>query len=203
MQLIAKCKINAPFPFQLILNQGPVTSFSNSNGAIVNAANEVCLGGGGVDGAISRCGGELLFQHRLALPIINEEGMRCKVGEAKRTGPGNYGSLQVPYVIHAVGPCYPLFERNEYENADKLLTSAYRESLVCAKVAKVEAVAFSLISAGVYRGERSLKSVLEMAVKTICEFDGYEELKEVHVFAFSDAEKNTLEDIMDKIIDDK
>lgn len=206
---VSQYTISASFPFKLIFNKGSVTSFQHSKGAIVNAANKACLGGGGVDGAISAAGGELLFRHRLALPIIEVENdddadkndfvaVRCPVGEAKLTGPGNYDALRVPYVIHAVGPSYWDFERNEYNKADELLKSSYRESLIRAKEVKLEAIAFSLISAGVYRGERSLKSVLKFAVETICEFEGYEELREIHMFAFNKVEMRTLQRIMEE-----
>lgn len=201
---VTKYRIDTSFPFKLILNLASVTEFHHRNGAIVNAANESCLGGGGVDGAISKAGGELLFQHRIALPVITSGddrmmGVRCPVGEARMTGPGNYGSLQVPYVIHAVGPNYMRYDRNDYDTADELLKSAYRESLICAKEAQLEAVAFSLLSAGVFRGERSLRTVLRLGLETICEFEGFEELKEVHIFAFSQRELNALRRVMSNI----
>lgn len=190
-------------PFELIFNQGSVVSFRHFKGAIVNAANTSCLGGGGVDGAISTAGGELLFQHRLALPTIpsdsGREEIRCPVGGAKLTGPGEYGSLQVPYVIHAVGPCYWDFERSEYDQADEMLKSAYTQSLMRAKEVQLEAIAFSLISAGVYKGQRSLEQVLEIALETICDFEGYDELKQVHMFAFNEREMRILQRAFENI----
>lgn len=91
-------------------------------GAIVNAANEGCLGGGGVDGAINTAGEKALWQDRNALPILDGRASRprqraggraaicCRTGDAVMTGPAphqsNYGALHVPYVIHAVGPAY-------------------------------------------------------------------------------------------------
>ena len=100
--------------------QGSVVDFGTTTtttptpkAAIVNAANEGCLGGGGVDGAISEAGGEALYRDRLALPIITQleggrggGGVRCPTGRAVVTGPNQYGKLQTPYVIHAVGPNY-------------------------------------------------------------------------------------------------
>ena len=185
---------NKSHPFRLVVTKGSVADFSHPNGAIVNAANEGCLGGGGVDGAISTMGGNNLFQDRLALPILNYKGevpVRCPVGEAKVTGPNpNYGSLRVPYVIHSVGPNYRNFD--DSVKADELLQSAYTQSLDRAKECYIEAVAFSLLSAGVFRGKRSLESVLRIGIDTILQFDGYEQLKEVHLCGFNDSEVRTL-----------
>lgn len=68
--------------------------------AIVNAANEGCLGGGGIDGAISEAGGQPLFKARLALPQKN--GVRLLTGQAVLTISGDI--FNAPYVIHALGP---------------------------------------------------------------------------------------------------
>jgi len=183
----------------LVITGGSVVDFSYQGdgkagrAAIVNAANEGCLGGGGVDGAISNAGGPSLLADRRALPEV-APGKRCPTGQAVITGPGSYGSLRVPYVIHAVGPNYMMFDWNLKEG-DRLLMSAYRESLERAKEAKLEAVAFSLISSGIFRGERSKKDVLKLGMETICDFDGYEELREVHMCAYNSAETTTLQDI--------
>ena len=69
--------------------------------AIVNAANEVMLGGGGVDGAIHRAAGPALLEACKAVPAVN--GIRCPTGEARITSAGN---LPARYVIHTVGPVY-------------------------------------------------------------------------------------------------
>ena len=68
--------------------------------AIVNAANEDCLGGGGIDGAISKAGGKALHYAREQLPIVN--GVRCPTGQARLTISGDI--MNAPFVIHAVGP---------------------------------------------------------------------------------------------------
>lgn len=154
-------------------------------GAIVNAANVRCLGGGGVDGAINNAGGPSLWKDREALPVISKEGNRCHIGGAVVTGPGRYGHLHVKYVVHAVGPAYAAFsegndeggsdgngnkegnENEEFAKPDALLRSAYQEALERCKEKGVTDVAFSLLSAGIFRGKRSLDEVLSIGVLAI------------------------------------
>ena len=184
----------------LVVSGGSVVDFSFGNkttrAAIVNAANEACLGGGGVDGAIGAAGGPRLRADRRALPEI-APGVRCPTGGAVITGPGDYGSLRVPYVIHAVGPNYARFDSNHHlPEADRLLASAYRESLERARETRLEAVAFSLISSGIFRGTlRSKEEVLRIGVEAVCEFEGYDELQEVHLCAHNTADAAALRDI--------
>jgi O-acetyl-ADP-ribose deacetylase len=163
--------------------QGSVVDFCHSNGAIVNAANTGCLGGGGVDGAITSAGGPSLAEDRKALPILDlaeearEGGVRCPTGQAKLTGPGKYGSLNVPYVIHAVGPAYYEYEEEEESYPklpDSLLQSAYRSSLGYAKDTTldppIQEIAFALLSAGVFRGDREVSDIFRLSVSAILDF---------------------------------
>jgi O-acetyl-ADP-ribose deacetylase (regulator of RNase III) len=197
---VATYLIPSKHPFYLIVCRGSVVDFSfpsnPKSSAIVNAANEGCLGGGGVDGAIGAAGGPNLLADRRALPIVGP-GIRCKTGSAVLTGPNSYGKLGTSYVIHAVGPDYKQF--TNLSEGDKLLSSAYVSSLACAESARVEALAFSLLSAGVYRGPRSVKEVLKIGMDAIYNFKGYAELREVHMCAFSDKEVDALVDIADEL----
>lgn len=185
--------------FDLVVSLGSVVDFAyggskQPKAAIVNAANEGCLGGGGVDGAISDAGGPKLLADRKALPEKGGAGIRCPTGEAVITGPGSYGSLRVPYVIHAVGPNYMSFG-DDLAAGDRLLRSAYTQSLERAREADLEAVAFSLISSGIFRGRRSKREVLRIGVEAIAGFDGYDHLKEVHMCAYGADDGDTLRDI--------
>ena len=186
---LATFRVPSLHAFNLIISRGSVVDFSyqtnNIQSAIVNAANEKCLGGGGVDGAISSAGGANLYQDRLNLPI-DDNGIRCKTGTAVLTGPNTYDKLHTSHVIHAVGPNYRQYK--SLEEGDILLSSAYTSSLQCAKDFHLEAVAFSLLSAGVYRGQRTVKEVLQIGLEAIYDFDGYEELNEVHMCSFSEIE---------------
>ncbi|GAA0716734.1 O-acetyl-ADP-ribose deacetylase [Dokdonella soli] len=110
--------------------------------AIVNAANETLLGGGGVDGAIHRAAGPELLAACRALPELRR-GVRCPTGEARIT-PGF--RLPARFVIHTVGPVWRGGDHREAE----LLASCYRTSLRLANERSVASIAFPAISCGVY-----------------------------------------------------
>lgn len=108
--------------------------------AIVNAANCVMLGGGGVDGAIHRAAGPKLLEACKKVKAVN--GERCPAGEARITEAGN---LKAKYVIHTVGPRYGIDNPSEV-----LLASAYRSSLDLAVSHGCKSIAIPAVSCGVY-----------------------------------------------------
>lgn len=110
--------------------------------AIVNAANESLLGGGGVDGAIHRAAGPALLAACRALPEVRR-GVRCPTGEARYT-PGF--NLPAPFVIHTVGPVWHGGDRGE----PGLLADCYKNCLKIAHQLSHDSIAFPAISAGIY-----------------------------------------------------
>lgn len=191
-------------PFKLQIHGGAVQTFSRPNllrSAIVVASNEACTGGVGVLRAVTELGGESLQSALEAKPSVAHSDfgtIRCMVGGAIIVGPGEsgeefdeseeYGQLKTPYVIFAVAPW------SEAENEEHnllFLRSAYFSALKKAKEAKLEAVAFSLLGANT-RGGVDWKKAVRTGFDTIARYPGYQELKEVHVYAFASREVEEL-----------
>ena len=181
--------------------QGDITTLAVD--AIVNAANQVMLGGGGVDGAIHRAAGHELYEACLQVPEVRP-GVRCPTGEARIT-PGF--KLPAKFVIHTVGPVYreitapcggsrPMGKRTRraervprQHGEPEKLANCYRNSLVLAAENGCKSIAFPCISTGVYG--YPIEDAAKIAMREVEEFLAAKGAEMEVVFCcFSDFDRN-------------
>jgi O-acetyl-ADP-ribose deacetylase (regulator of RNase III) len=153
--------------------------------AIVNAANESLLGGGGVDGAIHRAAGPQLLEECRTLG-------GCATGDAKITRGYN---LKAKWVIHAVGPIYHDGHHSEAE----LLASAYRRSLELAAEHHLKSIAFPAISTGVYGYPQ--EAAARVALETILAFlSEHPEIERVRMVLFDSRALETHQRVLEQLL---
>jgi O-acetyl-ADP-ribose deacetylase (regulator of RNase III) len=144
--------------------KGSVLDFCGD--AFVNAANEGCVGGFGLDEMVNRAGGFELKEARKRLG-------GCPTGQARITGA--FGHSKTNFIIHAVGPVYRSNRvqapARSVEELDLQLNSAYRSALILAEQQKgqIQTLAFCLLSCGVFRGEASLVHLCRISLESIRE----------------------------------
>ena len=124
--------------------------------AVVNAANETMLGGGGVDGAIHRAAGPRLLEACRAISEVRP-GVRCPTGEARIT---NGFALPAAQVIHTVGPVWHGGDHGE----PGLLAACHRNVLALAREHGIDSLAFPAISCGVYGYPRDAAAGTVLAI---------------------------------------
>lgn len=167
---------------RLTIYEGDITKLHVD--AIVNAANNTLLGGGGVDGAI----------HRAAGPKLREECKKiggCPIGEARVTKGYN---LPAKYVIHTVGPVWKGGSFRE----DRLLEDCYRNTLNLAEEYKIRTIAFPSISTGSFG--YPVEPAAEIAVN-VCKYflDSSEIIEEIIFVCFDRLTASIYEELLKQV----
>jgi O-acetyl-ADP-ribose deacetylase (regulator of RNase III) len=171
---------------RLSIIQGDITH--QQADAIVNAANNSLLGGGGVDGAIHRAAGPKLLEECKALH-------GCATGDAKITQ--GY-ALPARKIIHTVGPVWNDGRHQE----EQLLASCYKKSLELARLHNVSTLAFPSISTGMYRFpvERASRIALQEIVQGLAANPA---MKQVTVVCFDEATYRTYKSTEQELLEKK
>lgn len=152
------------------MQQGDITQLKVD--AIVNAANSSLLGGGGVDGAIHRAGGNAILE--ACQEIRNKQG-KCPTGQAVIT---TAGKLPAKWVIHTVGPVWNGGSKGEPEQ----LADCYRNSLELAQAHDIKTLAFPNISTGIYGYPK--QAAAEVAISMVQSLTETSRVEEVTFICF-------------------
>ncbi|MFA5577551.1 MAG: O-acetyl-ADP-ribose deacetylase [Tissierellaceae bacterium] len=165
--------------------QGDITKIKVE--AIVNAANNTLLGGGGVDGAIHRAGGKVILEQCKKIG-------GCPTGEARITVGGN---LPSNYVIHTVGPVYG----GGHSDEERLLYNAYYNSLKLAKDYDIKSLAFPSISTGAYG--YPIDEASRIAIRSVLDFIKNEKFpREIIFVLFNDKDFRVYERLLSDVLKD-
>lgn len=152
--------------------------------AIVNAANSSLLGGGGVDGAIHRKGGNEILE---ACKKIRAAQGKCKTGNAVIT---TAGKLPSNFVIHTVGPVWNTGGKEKKE----LLANCYTNSLDLAIQHNIKTIAFPNISTGIYKFPKQLAA--EIALKTVSAYKHKNEIDTLYFCCFDQENYDIYQELM-------
>ena len=173
-------------PYRRIINgviyeirKGSITEYAGTS--IVNAANEQNLGGGGVDGAISKAGGQSLHHARTNMSNI-WGNVKIRTGDARITSGGD---LPCKYVIHAVGP-----NLNKSPHDINLLQSSYLSCISEAYRYNIKDIAFPIISGGIFKGCYSLQTMINKAFDAL--IGNEKDIKEIVFYGFTEEEVKKL-----------
>lgn len=183
---LAKEPREGRFDMKLRIIKADITTLAVD--AIVNAAHEHLLGGGGVDGAIHRAAGPKLYKTCWNMPEVRSK-VRCPTGEARLT-PGF--DLPAKRIVHTVGPIY----RDGLHNEKKLLTSCYENAIQLAYADGARTIAFPAISTGLYRYPKD--EAAEIAISVCREAMSKLPDLEVILCAFSDEDKARFERVLER-----
>jgi O-acetyl-ADP-ribose deacetylase (regulator of RNase III) len=166
--------------------QGDITS--EETDAIVNAANQTLLGGGGVDGAIHRAGGPKILEECWLLG-------GCETGDAKITTGGN---LMAKHVIHTVGPVYGGGDQGEAG----LLADCYRRSLEVAAENGLRSISFPAISTGAFG--YPIGEAARVALRTVAEYiEDHEEIELVRFVIFTTGDLRAYDEAFGELLSNR